>query len=132
MSKGYFKWREALWLPKWQVHAFPTSSQYQGIINLCHKLVVVREFLNHPIVVHCWLRPMAYNEAVGGAPASYHMAGRAIDFHVKGFETAEECQRIRWCLIPKLEQFGIRMEHIDGSWIHIDDGQVVNKRYFTP
>lgn len=131
-SGNYFKWKEALWLPSWQLHCFPTEQQQESIISFASKLVKVREFLGYPMIVHTWLRPISYNEFVSGADDSYHMAGRAIDFHVQFFEGKDECQRVRRYCMPHLKKWGLRMENRSGGWVHLDDGLVVYKRYFTP
>jgi len=54
-------------------------------------------------------------------PKSPHRTGRAIDFHIVGFEGAVKCQQIREMLAPHLEKLGLRMEKITGGWIHLDN-----------
>lgn len=65
-------------------------------------------------------------------PKSPHRTGHAIDFHIIGFEGKEKCAQIRAMLLPHLEALGLRMEDLDGTWIHLDDLPVVNKRFFKP
>jgi hypothetical protein len=65
-------------------------------------------------------------------PKSPHRTGRAIDFHIVGFEGKEKCAQIREMLLPHLEKLGLRMEDISGGWIHLDNLPVVNKRFFKP
>lgn len=65
-------------------------------------------------------------------PKSPHRTGHAIDFHIVGYEGIEGCKKIRAILEPHLEELGLRMEDITGSWVHLDNLQVVNKRFFKP
>jgi hypothetical protein len=112
------------------------------------------------IDVHAWIRPekaniagskwngMDYNryiyetqvwkdltpeqKAQKKVPNSPHKTGRAIDFHVIGYEGKEKCAEMRTLLLPYLEEFGLRMEDISGGWIHLDDMPVVSHRFFKP
>lgn len=112
------------------------------------------------ISVHAWMRPAQANcpgsqwngqdynryiyetqvwkdltpeqKAQKKVPNSPHRTGRAIDFHIKGFEGKEGCAKIRSLLGPHLESLGLRMEDINGGWVHLDDMPVVNKRFFKP
>lgn len=65
-------------------------------------------------------------------PKSPHRTGHAIDFHYVGYEGKEKCAIIRSLLLPLLEKYGLRMEDMDGTWIHLDDLPVVNNRFFKP
>jgi uncharacterized protein YcbK (DUF882 family) len=65
-------------------------------------------------VVHCWLRPPAYNKLVGGARNSSHLRGAATDFHVEGY-TAEQVRQVVQAekLYPGAGELGV-------SWVHLD------------
>lgn len=65
-------------------------------------------------------------------PLSPHRTGHAVDFHVIGFEGKEGCLKIRQILVPHLEELGLRMEDLDGGWVHLDDLPVVHSRFFKP
>lgn len=65
-------------------------------------------------------------------PLSPHRTGHAVDFHVVGYEGKEGCLKIRQILIPYLEELGLRMENMDGGWVHLDDLPVVHQRFFKP
>ena len=94
-DKNFFKWSEALFLPSIQEYHTPSDTEIQNIIAACHKLDLIREFLNKPIKVSCWIRPSSvnctnkkykgfdYNKSVNGAKKSQHILGNAIDFTVK-------------------------------------------------
>lgn len=65
-------------------------------------------------------------------PKSPHRTGHAIDFHIGGFEGAEKCAQIRQMLLPHLEELGLRMEDLNGGWVHLDNLPVVHARFFKP
>lgn len=79
-----------------------------------------------------WANLTPEEKAKKTVPKSPHRSGRAIDFHISGYEGAEKCQEIRLLLAPNLEELGLRMEKIKGPWIHLDDLPVVHDRWFTP
>lgn len=68
-----------------------------------------------------WKALTEEEKALKKVPKSPHRTGRAIDFHVVGYEGAEKCMEIRKLLAPHLEELGLRMENIKGSWIHLDN-----------
>jgi len=141
----HFRVHEALWLPSWRVYHEPSEEEQSEIVKTANIMEAIREYLQLPINVHCWMRPTAvnapgtswdgknYNEFVGSkASHSPHIFGRAVDFHVSGHQGPEECEKIRQRLMPKLEEWEIRMEDIDGAWIHIDTNPVSSQRFFKP
>lgn len=65
-------------------------------------------------------------------PNSPHKTGHAIDFHVIGYEGPAGCAKIRQMLLPHLEELGLRMEDLNGGWVHLDDLPVVHSRFFKP
>lgn len=67
-------------------------------------------------------------------PASPHRTGHAVDFHVIGFEGRDGCAKIRAMLLPHLEELGLRMENLNGGWVHLDDKPVPEggHRFFKP
>lgn len=124
-----FCWGEAVYLPDWRIHAFPTRDVRVNIHIFAPKVQLVREFLGVPMTIINWWRPPEYNTHIGGATLSQHMYGKAIDFKCKDMSADE----VRSTLEPRLEQFGLRMENLPGSdWVHIDDGIVNYQRYFKP
>ena len=134
----YFKVREAIWLPSWGRLADGsdglTTSVQQALTDfLSNFMDPVREFLGAPIHVHCCYRPPAYNQLVGGAPNSAHMAldgYAAIDFDI-----GESCDLTRAKLLPELQPRKIRMENRPGSnWVHLDCKPIIpgGNRFFRP
>lgn len=127
----YFRWAEALWLPKWRIHAFPTREQIENIREMARVMDLIRELLgSKPIKIHSWLRPDKYNELVGGAIQSMHRLGGAVDFS----PSAISCDEARSRLEPKLHELKIRMEDNPGSsWVHVDIREpLAGKRFFLP
>lgn len=127
----YFKWKEALFLPSWQIHVLPTAAQKSNIIEFAKKADMVREYIGLPMIITSWLRPKIYNAMIGGSKKSQHMKGMAIDFKCPGVSADD----LRDLLEPKLEEFGIRMEKLPGaSWVHIDGHEPLpfGSRYFVP
>lgn len=55
-------------------------------INLMQKLQRLREILNKPLIINSGYRCEAYNTAIGGAKASYHMNGQAADISIEGHD----------------------------------------------
>jgi len=123
----YFTWKEALYLPQWDMYAEPTPTQAAEIAFLAIRMDTVRELLGCPLRVTSWLRPGVegkgdYNALVGGARNSMHKMGAAVDVVPVG-KPVEQCFRK---IGPFLADLGLRMESIkraDGSlrgWLHFD------------
>lgn len=79
-----------------------------------------------------WKNLTAEEKAKKTVPKSPHRTGKAIDFHIVGFQGKEKCAQIRQMLLPHLEALGLRMEDIEGGWVHLDNMPVINKRFFKP
>lgn len=141
----HFTVHEATWLPSWKVYHTPSEEEKENIVEMAAAMDKVRKQVNRPIIVHCWIRPLKvncpgsnrhrknYNKAVGStATKSAHIIGRAVDYHVSGFAGAGGCNTVRVSLLPYLERYGLRMEDIDGAWVHNDIQPVVNNRFYKP
>lgn len=138
----FFTVKEALYLPAWEAMHVPSEEEKREILKTAQKMDLIREYLEQPISVHCWIRPKCanvpkskwdkknYNAFVGGAPGSAHPEGKAVDWHASKMTCAE----IRQLLVPKLKDFDIRMEDVDGNWVHIDTRQPAPRksRFFKP
>lgn len=75
---------------------------------------------NQGITITSGYRTPEYNRRIGGAPNSYHMRGKAVDFVVEGM-TPQEVQ-------AALEWWPGGLEYAP-TWTHIDRGP---KRRFRP
>jgi len=137
MSK-YFSNYEAFFLPSWGRLATPEDwlslDVFKSVGVFLTQMDMVREYLKHPIIVHCCYRPPLYNKEIGGAEFSAHMCldgSAAMDFHVKDLA----CDYVRMLLQPKLRKFKLRMEDRPNSgWVHLDnrDPVVGADRFFRP
>lgn len=131
----HFTYKEALYLPSWKRRAKKKDGFNREVLNslkvLFEKMDLIRDHFNAPVIVHVAYRPTEYNKLVGGAPKSSHVLGMACDFHVKGVS----CDDVRKRLLPKLEEWGLRMEDLPGSnWVHVDIKQPApgRPRFFKP
>lgn len=130
----HFTWSEALYLHDWQVHVVPEYPDVMQAIKIqALKMDEIRNFLNRPITIDSWYRPIVYNESISGAKRSAHLFGMACDFTVKGLAPNE----VRAALAPRLVEFNIRMENLpDSNWVHVDanctKNMPIENRYFIP
>lgn len=115
-SSKYFKWKEALWLPKMQAYVLPNQEQIFNIIHLARELDKVRAYYDTPITITSWIRPQKYNDMIGGSPYSKHIIGKAVDFIIKGVSSSG----IRQDLIDKKVPWSYRFELNDTPHVHLD------------
>ena len=132
-GSGFFKWGEALWLPRWKINAVPqTYVIQQNIEATAVKMNLLREFFGTSIMITSWYRPNNYNALIGGAAGSAHQDGLACDFLVQGQPSDE----MREALRPHLKEFNIRLENLATPHLHIDlrcaAAHTNEQRYFTP
>ena len=74
----------------------------------------VREHFGAAAIVSSGLRCAVHNKNVGGASASRHMTGKAMDFRIRGKGSAAVMEFVR-------EQPEVRYAYaIDGSYVHMD------------
>ncbi|MBA4406976.1 hypothetical protein C0389_06855 [bacterium] len=126
----YFVVAEALYLPRWDIMHIPTEEEKENILKMAESMDIIREYLEKPITVLNWIRPVAYNVLIGGALKSMHILGKAVDWYC-----SENCDDIRMLLQFKLAEWNLRMERMPyGNWVHIDNREISNgmQRYFIP
>ena len=114
----YFTWGEALWLPSVEGYAAPDSAQQSNISRLAKELDRVREHFGRPMNVHSWLRPERYNQLIGGAKASLHRVGLAVDFSLIGLASSE----VQKVLSTNKNLWAYRGELGTVTWTHLDLG----------
>lgn len=138
----YFTVHEATYLPSWQIYHIPSEEEQQNIVQLADKMDKVRNFLEYPCEVTCWIRPSAvncdnptfknrnYNSLVGGRPGSSHQLGKAVDFQVHSLVADE----VRYILLDKLAEFDLYMEDLNhANWTHLSTQPTKSgTRYFKP
>ncbi len=141
---SHFTLRDALLLPSWGVQHTPSPSEMANLIKTFQKLEQIRMFLGgNAINVHCAIRPIlncpgsphhgeSYNSFVGGATHSAHIVGLAVDWSPVGLS----CDDAKALLLPKLEEFNVRMEDngAGANWVHCDLAPVPpgGNRFFKP
>lgn len=79
-----------------------------------------------------WKGLSAEEKAKKHVPDSPHKTGHAVDFHIAHFEAVAGCDKIRKYLVGQLERLGLRMEDIEGGWVHLDNLPVKVNRFFKP
>jgi hypothetical protein len=129
----FFKWREALWLPRWKFYGIPFNQEIvKNIEHTALKMDRIRVMFGQPITVTSWWRPEPYNELIKGAKNSSHIYGMGCDFLVKGHDS----DSVREILKKHLLNLNIRMEKLNTVHVHIDtrcDDKMSNdERYFKP
>lgn len=87
------------------------------------KLHKLRLAYGGPLIVNSYYRSPDYNRQIGGAPASFHMLGRAVDTPTLN-GTLEG--RMKLCHLATLA--GFRGFGLYGSFTHIDTGRT---RFWT-
>lgn len=90
MITEHFSWAEAACHDGTEV----PDNLCLNVINLCDQLEALRASLGVPIHVDDMYRTPAHNAAVGGAPHSQHLLGKAADIRVPGMSAADLHSRI--------------------------------------
>lgn len=83
-NSPYFKWSEALYLPRLNAYVKPSITEASNIMNVVARLDPIRAHFGVPITITSFLRPDMYNKLIGGAALSHHRTGSALDFTVLG------------------------------------------------
>jgi len=87
------------------------------LINLIQK---VRDFYERPILSITGYRSIEYNSLIPGAdPNSYHIRGKAVDFHIYGVPMID--------LYNKCIKLGFTGVGIYDTWIHADVGDTIRR-----
>lgn len=127
----HFSVNEALTLHNWNRLATKEDGFVpQDIVETCQMMEKIRDFLDCPIMVHCMFRSNAYNQEIGAPEYDVHSLSMACDFDCS---PKLSCDEVKQLLLPKLEEFDIRMENGTTDWVHCDyrlPGP--SGRYFTP
>lgn len=141
MVSKWFSVAECTYLPSWKCYHIPNNEEQSNIFQMAIKLDQVRELLNKPIKIHCFIRPNIanipgsiynkknYNSFIGGAKNSAHIFGKGVDF-----DAGEDCDKTRERILPHLEKLKLRMEKLENSnWVHLgNDWKPGMSYYFIP
>jgi zinc D-Ala-D-Ala carboxypeptidase len=103
----------------------PSSEHLANIKLTALSMEIVRTVLtDKPILVSSWYRSPEVNTLVGGAIASQHSSGEAVDFICPGYGTPYLC-----CM--RLREFREVLNYdqliYEGSWVHISFLAVPNR-----
>ncbi len=89
-----------------------------NLVELIKNMDVLREYIGKPIIINSGYRSLKHNEAVGGVKNSFHIVGKACDFHVKGMSTLEIKDIIEKLINEgKMKQGGLG---VYPTWLHYD------------
>ncbi len=93
----------------------PTSTIVAELQRLAQLILQpLRDHVGRPIVISSGYRSPALNRAVGGAPSSHHMQGRAADITVPGMKPRDVALAIVGLRLP-YEQVILE----GGAWTHV-------------
>ena len=92
----------------------PLLEVFENAKKMADIMQLLREEINLPIIVHCWVRQPAHNKRVKGAKLSAHLNGLAVDFHAVGIT----CEQVRKYI--KAMRLPVRVEANTDNWVHID------------
>jgi len=62
---------------------------YDNIMELAHKLQILRDWFRKPIIITSGWRTPEHNKKVGGAKNSQHLYGKAADIKMVGVPTKD-------------------------------------------
>jgi zinc D-Ala-D-Ala carboxypeptidase len=107
----------------------PPEALLPAIERTAEGMERIRAYLGgKPITIHSWYRSPELNRAVGGARASQHMRGEAVDFTAPHFGSVRETAR---ALAPKVRELGIDQLILEHSWIHVSFAEVPRYELLT-
>lgn len=96
-----------------------------NLFEVAWQLQRLRDALWRPLVVTSGYRSLKHNEAVGGAPASFHVKGMAADFKCPGAALSEVESAMHDLIARDIMRdggIGVYPRGDDGGWIHYDIG----------
>lgn len=93
----------------------PQANVLQQLLFTAQQLEIVRELLGHPLHINSGYRSLKLNTAVGGAPNSAHLTGRAADFTCPEYGTPQQIVKFL------SERPEVKFDQLiyEGTWVHI-------------
>lgn len=108
-----FTWNE-VFENELKTDGIPILEVFENALKIGQMIQLLRDELDVPILVHCWVRQIPHNKRVKGAKLSAHINGLAIDFHVVGVTCEQARKYIKAMRLP------VRVEAETDTWVHID------------
>ncbi len=96
----------------------PCCLAYRMSPDFVFRLQRLRTYMDRPFIINSAYRCPDRNKAVGGAPASKHMEGIAVDISTEGWSSREKYD----CLEDAFE-LGFNGIGISANFIHLDTRQ---------
>ena len=130
--KDYFQGKDLLYRNLLTEEVTTNAQSLLVSVNKLLEFLKVTGAYPDPVSVSSGWRPNVVIQAVGGAKASYHLLGRAIDIRdpkgLLGYRILQD--------FPLLEEFGLWLEYprFTAGWVHLDNGTRAarNIRTFIP
>ena len=105
-----------------EVYNIPSHEAIANLKRLCSWLEVLREQVDHPIIINSGYRSAQLNRKVGGAATSNHLTGCAADIRTSGYEQAIAYAAILLAYAKESEQVFDELlieKNRDGAvWLH--------------
>lgn len=98
----------------------PTNCPPDELIDI---LVSIREHYGKPVHINSGYRCPEHNAKVGGAPASRHRYGDAVDFRVSGVPTSEVHRYVKENFFDKSDHLGLAKKIVKdplAGFVHLD------------
>lgn len=100
-----------------QCEGYPIAKMNMGFMLHLQKL---RDLVAAPFIITSGYRCLAYNQAIGGSPRSYHLRGMAADIslaegHIRGSQATFRAEIVRYGIKAGMNGFGIGKD-----FIHVD------------
>lgn len=102
----------------------PPTEAIANLRRVARGLDRVRRLLGHPLEISSGYRSPALNVAVGGAPASQHTRGEAVDFCCPGFGSAADVARAIRDSDIAFDQCILEF----GRWVHLSFSDAPRRR----
>lgn len=102
----------------------PPAEVLASLRRVARGLDRVRRLLGHPLDISSGYRAPAVNVAVGGAPASQHTRGEAVDFCCPGYGTPADVARA-------IRDSGLEFDQCIlefGRWVHLSFSAAPRRR----
>lgn len=107
----------------------PPDSVVANLTRLCVQVLEpIRALVGGPLVITSGYRPAALNAAIGGAPNSDHIYGRAADFHALNMDLQTLAKVVRSAKIQGLAKGILEF----GQWVHVsvhEPGQLYSPEF---